>query len=672
MTLAIVLVLTVFQDPSPVTLVEKLRSDKPEERDEAVRKLKVLGRAAVPALERVAGDADVELSERARFVLNVIQISDVLSPALRRTSPGIEDRLAAGNADRWAREFVLACEAASVHPDLGAEDLDAMAIRALRAAMEQDLRDQVIHCIIAWSLVSAIPELIEIVKDKAAVSWQTVMNELGPLVTRRDAPALLERLRDSKQPAPGQIVEMIRNTGATDGIADLLKAAAGDDHEAQNAAIATLGVWGRVEAIPSILRGKDRAGGAYSVFAIEALGRLGDSAAIPHVLQLFKGGPAAGVQLTAPEAFARLNAEEAVPLLVDSIVGETTHRPVETMLAIQRISPSEARTLSERLLRSPKAWHRALAVDTVGRIGTRDRIPEIAGLIDDPDAGTRRAAMAALARLNARDQVKRIEESLLIPGDVPDAAEALAGLGARERVTLQHVTPLLQSAEPRTQQRGIELCRTLRLREAQVPIRVFLTSDQGLLRESAIRAVMEIDGKASMDSVRPLLRDPNGRVRNAAAEAFVRANVREGIQTLLKEARDRRLDHGSDEGPALGGRSCRLLNSLRRPEEWKRIQETKPPTPARGTRLEQIERVAATVGLKVDCPEGPEDAWLTGRHSEDPFEPPGSALDFLVSLLQGSRSLRSPPRFEFILVGGRLRILPYLDAIRFWEKWARE
>jgi len=53
-------------------LVEKLSSDKVEERDDAARKLTALGRAAVPELERASLNRDVEMAERARRILRSI------------------------------------------------------------------------------------------------------------------------------------------------------------------------------------------------------------------------------------------------------------------------------------------------------------------------------------------------------------------------------------------------------------------------------------------------------------------------------------------------------------------------------------------------------------------------------------------------------------------------
>jgi len=57
-------------DPAVRRLIEKLRSDRVEEREEASRELHAAGEKAVPALREAAGAEDAELRARARAVLD--------------------------------------------------------------------------------------------------------------------------------------------------------------------------------------------------------------------------------------------------------------------------------------------------------------------------------------------------------------------------------------------------------------------------------------------------------------------------------------------------------------------------------------------------------------------------------------------------------------------------
>ena len=58
-------------------LIEQLGSDRIEARGEALRKLEKLGRAAVPALTKAAADRDVEISSRARSLLDRSELADL-------------------------------------------------------------------------------------------------------------------------------------------------------------------------------------------------------------------------------------------------------------------------------------------------------------------------------------------------------------------------------------------------------------------------------------------------------------------------------------------------------------------------------------------------------------------------------------------------------------------
>ena len=74
--------------------MEKLRSDDIKEREAAMRQLKELGRAAVPELEKAAKDPETEVAGRARFLLRLFAVRDLITPGLKKAMPGIEEQLA--------------------------------------------------------------------------------------------------------------------------------------------------------------------------------------------------------------------------------------------------------------------------------------------------------------------------------------------------------------------------------------------------------------------------------------------------------------------------------------------------------------------------------------------------------------------------------------------------
>jgi len=62
-------------------LIEKLRSDRIEDRDDAIRKLEDKGKVAVPALEKLLQDPDAEMRQRARRMLDEISRRECIRAA---------------------------------------------------------------------------------------------------------------------------------------------------------------------------------------------------------------------------------------------------------------------------------------------------------------------------------------------------------------------------------------------------------------------------------------------------------------------------------------------------------------------------------------------------------------------------------------------------------------
>src|SRR5215471_3438552 len=122
MTIRIVaLVLLLAPQSDPVReLIDRMRSDAPQERNRAYAQLQRLGKAAVPALQRVAKDQDADLVVRARLLLKTFELRESLPPALIRELPGLEGRLAQGWGEWTAafREGTRSTDSGPAHPAL--------------------------------------------------------------------------------------------------------------------------------------------------------------------------------------------------------------------------------------------------------------------------------------------------------------------------------------------------------------------------------------------------------------------------------------------------------------------------------------------------------------------------------------------------------------------------
>src|SRR5687768_3913211 len=74
-------------------LVQRLRSGNVEERAAAAERLKELGAAARPVLEKAAKDADAEVAGRARTLLDLLRLKERLGPRLGSLLAGREEAM---------------------------------------------------------------------------------------------------------------------------------------------------------------------------------------------------------------------------------------------------------------------------------------------------------------------------------------------------------------------------------------------------------------------------------------------------------------------------------------------------------------------------------------------------------------------------------------------------
>ncbi len=163
--------LCLFLPPQEATareLVEKLRSDSIEEREGAVRKLRALGKEAVPELEGVAKDPDREVAERARHLLRCVAIGDQLTAKLKKTFPGIEERLAGGGEAAYTAALLRAMThdyAVRRFPGLGRRDLEPLVVPALRGAVSPVEKASVCRIAATFRLRSAAPAVLPLMAD---------------------------------------------------------------------------------------------------------------------------------------------------------------------------------------------------------------------------------------------------------------------------------------------------------------------------------------------------------------------------------------------------------------------------------------------------------------------------------------------------------------------------
>lgn len=359
-------------------IIEKLRSDDPRVREEASRRLKELGQAAVPELEKAAKDSDPEVAGRARHLLRVIALQGRLTPNLRKVLPGVEDRLASDPELGWAKAFLEACRESG----LSAADLEALADPAVRTARTKNEKDAILTGIWGYQLRSALPAILPLLEDEDPEASGKARLVLAVADARELVPELLKRLKDKGVGAPPEVIGLLGDLDVQDARPEILKLLKGPGPSLRAEAVKALGALKAQEAIPAIvelLKDEDefvRSAGA------QALGDLGAANAVPALTALLDD-PDDQVRWTALESLVVLRARDAaVPQLL--------------------------KVLNDGA-REPKV--RSAAARALGELGVKEAAPQLVKALNMAPIEVQEGAAEALCVLGLREGVPRVLDS---------------------------------------------------------------------------------------------------------------------------------------------------------------------------------------------------------------------------------------------------------------------
>lgn len=359
------LLLALAQD-TPASLVERLGAEDAAVRAEAERKLRTLGKAAVPALERAAKDGDAEVSALARRLLDLIAVRVLVPEGVLKSMPGVEDRVLREGEGAWADILIEAVDwhaGRRRYPEIGRADLDRLAEKALRGAKSAVERREA--CVIAkhWVLPAAAPALVDLLADPVGE-------------VRHNASEALVAIGARDQVA--RILPMLKHETADVRIGAAL-------------CISGLGARETAKDVATLLADREE----YVVHnTLWSLRRLAAPEAAPAV-RPFLSGRAYTLRQAAVQALAAMNDRESVPRLRE-ILAKDSHVEAEAMEALADLRVAEA--LPDILLRlkSRDFSIRMAAVRSLDRLDAGD--PEaIEGLQQDPDEWVRTESAAWLA-----------------------------------------------------------------------------------------------------------------------------------------------------------------------------------------------------------------------------------------------------------------------------------
>jgi len=312
MALAAALLVLLQEDPRG--LVERLRSDRVEEREEAARRLRALGEAARPALEAAASGGDPETAARAKEVLSRIDFRRRLGARLLAAVPGIEEKLYRGDDRAWLEAFLEAAGETGENPPspaLRGADLEPLAAGALRGMREPREFENVPGMIARYRIRSARPVLLELARSGDLKTLASCASAFADLAGRDDIPTLLRLAVDAPSTSLWTFQALV-DLRARDRVPDVLPFLESRSPEVRREALQVLGALGAAEAAPEVLKRLDDENDNVRYWAIQTLAELRVKEAVPGITRFLRD-PGTPTRREAAKALGELGARESIP-----------------------------------------------------------------------------------------------------------------------------------------------------------------------------------------------------------------------------------------------------------------------------------------------------------------------------------------------------------------------
>lgn len=455
--------------------------------------------------------------------------------------------------------------------DAGPEALPSL-IGALGDASWR-VRKAALDLVLLAPATESLPLLIAGLRDEGNAGRRNSSMEALVRLGAAAVPALAPLVTDPDPDLRKFVVDALGNIEAPT-VAVLLRTALADPEE--NVAAAAAEFIGRrrdTAAVPLLLRRLGERGGWLTFGCLRALGEIGDVAAAPAVTALL-GEP--GLRKTALEALGRVGDDRAVPHLLEALFSRDRGLRYVAALAVHRILPrlgsgADAATLAagvrgraddeffeflRGLLGQEDQLARATAATLLGLAqGARmvsillDALPQaaetdqelIAGVLDGlPDADlqllvARLLDPSPVVRLRLAGVLGRRGHRAAVPllltlledgiGHVRSAAAlALGRIG--DPVAVSPLVALLRDPYPDVREAGMEAIVAIgRIGQSHLGIVLTLlaphcsAADEGFAA-AAVRITGRLGGAGLITRLGPALRDARGEVRRAAVEAI--------------------------------------------------------------------------------------------------------------------------------------------------------
>jgi HEAT repeat protein len=534
---------------------------------------------------------------------------------------------------------------------------------------------------------AAVPELAALLKTLRPVESGSVVQALADLGSKEAVPGLIGWLSSPSENVRMNSVEILGKLGAADAIPAVADSTKDKVDRVRWQALWALGRLGARDRFDLLTAAFDEPDPTASTFAARGLLALKDPRVPAALIQVLESGkkPARKAVI---EALKELRCREALPSLVADLAAPGDDFS-GTLEAIREIGLAEALPflakagpqailrmgyagslvpgmvpLLRTLLTNPEAEIRAEALWILETCGDRSALLDLEPLMRDADEQVRRSAAFALAPVGHPEAVKVVRAAR----GHKEAGVRMRAIRSLVQQDPDDIVPVLVAAleDPSdwVQTAAARGLAHLQRPEAKRALASLAESPRDRLRLRAAESLDRMEEAQRLPLARRLLEDSSPEVRVMAAVWLCRDGKEEGVAELL-----------ASQSP----RSKVVLNALRAPELWARLDQPWTHGALRATPEELLRLICSDAGLSLTLP--PElDLWL-GRYSRVTVGERLSPLEF--GIKPDSLRLRDILEeavcnsfcgwvMDVILDKAGVQVVLRETSDRFWERWRAE
>ncbi|MBP1928738.1 HEAT repeat protein [Methanolinea mesophila] len=228
-----------------------------------------------------------------------------------------------------------------------------------------------------------------------------------------------------------------------------------------------------------LVRALDHKDPAIQYQAAEALGDLGDPAAVGPLAQALRGDEYSGVRWKAAEALARIG-PPAVDALIEALADPDDDVRWKAAIALGEIGDPRGVAPLIGVLSDPDRFVQSRAAQALGMIGA-PAVDALTTVLGDEEGGVHWGAVLALEKIGDPRAVPALVKASADPGGEvnPEIVAAIDGMGD---AGFRELEQLLKSGEPRLRQNAVRVLGRLGREEAIAPLLQMLEHADGETR----------------------------------------------------------------------------------------------------------------------------------------------------------------------------------------------